>query len=123
MVQITIGSDASIIDKRKEHSLRHSEDALVYLFHLGRKLWRTRGQLAIATLPRESRDKKNDGAAVTTANYFSQAAARRDFVGCGMMRRSSNQESVVSTPFALSLVGVATFLRRSVVVGLHQHCA
>jgi hypothetical protein len=44
MVQFTVGSDASIIDKRKEHSLRHSEDALVYPFDLSRKLWRTRGQ-------------------------------------------------------------------------------
>jgi hypothetical protein len=42
VVQITIGSDATLIDKRKEHSLRHSEDALVYLFDLSRKLWRAR---------------------------------------------------------------------------------
>jgi|SRR5260370_39461039 hypothetical protein len=47
MVQITIGSDASIIDKGKEHGLRHGEDGLVYLFHLGREFRRACGQLAV----------------------------------------------------------------------------
>jgi hypothetical protein len=34
MVQLTIGSEAIIIDKRKEHSFRHIEDALVNTTHL-----------------------------------------------------------------------------------------
>src|SRR5215831_2534084 len=47
MVQFTVGADAIIIDKCKEHGFRYGEDDLVYLFHLSRNFWRARGQLPI----------------------------------------------------------------------------
>ena len=47
MVQFTIDADASIVDERREHRLRHSEDVLVYLFDLSREFWCTRGYFAV----------------------------------------------------------------------------
>ena len=47
MVQLPVATDMIFVDKRKEHGFGYSEDDLVYLFHLSRNFWPTRGQLAV----------------------------------------------------------------------------